>query len=210
MKIRKDFKWERYWDLVVLRYCEPKKCNRWLNIVIVECVCDCWKKREWRMSSLRTWKTKTCWCYNINKLTTHWMSTTRWGKIWAGFKSRCDDENHTSYKHYWWRWITYDQKWKTLEWFWGDMEEWYSDDLTLDRIDNNWNYCKENCRRATRKEQARNTRRNVMYKWKCIAEWCEELSLPRWKYDYRRRLWKPIYECLWLSEDKVFQLDSQD
>lgn len=53
--------------------------------------------------------------------------------------------------------------------------EFWRDETTLDRINSNWNYCKDNCRRATRLEQWQNTSRNVYYtfKWKtlCTEEW---------------------------------------
>jgi hypothetical protein len=93
-------------------------------------------------------------------------------------KKRCKYKNYIWYKNYWWRWITYDPKRETFDWFCEDMLEWYSGELTLDRIDNDWNYCKENCRWATLKEQARNKRNTVRYKNKCVSERAEIWWVP--------------------------------
>lgn len=68
-------------------------------------------------------------------------------------------------------------EWKNFEEFYKDMKDWYAIDLTIDREDSTWNYCKSNCRWKTPKEQARNKENNRLYKWKCLAEWCEELWL---------------------------------
>ena len=65
------------------------------------------------------------------------------------------------------------ERWRRFENFRDDTFEGYKNDLTIDRIDNNKGYFKENCRWVTRKEQSRNTRRNKKYKGKCIAEWGE-------------------------------------
>ena len=57
------------------------------------------------------------------------------------------------------------------------MAEYWEKNTTLDRIDNNWNYCKENCRWATYKEQSNNKRNNTIYKveWICHTqtEWAD-------------------------------------
>jgi hypothetical protein len=94
---------------------------------------------------------------------------------------RCTNKNRKDYKHYWLRWIVVCDKRKKFEWFIDDMYKSWSEWLELDRIDNNWNYCKENCRWATRKEQNNNQRSNhlITYKWKTqtLAQWAEEYWL---------------------------------
>lgn len=62
------------------------------------------------------------------------------------------------------------------------VKQYWEKDTTIDRIDVNWNYCKENCRRATPKEQMNNMRENVPmgYNWKkypSIMLLCEDLWL---------------------------------
>lgn len=76
----------------------------------------------------------------------HGFRYTRQYDVWRGMKRRCDNPKSKDYIFYGGKGITYDQKWKTFEGFWEDMQEGYSDDLELDRIDTSKNYCKENCR----------------------------------------------------------------
>ncbi len=78
-------------------------------------------------------------------------------------RRRCTEKKQKSYPDYGGRGITYDEKWFTFEGFWEDMQYGYSDELTLDRINNDGNYCKENCRWATRLEQSRNKRNSIVF-----------------------------------------------
>ena len=119
---------------------------------------------------------------------THWMTNTRIYNIYRWIISRCNIPSMTNYEIYWWRWIKC--LWKTFEEFYEDMwesyykhvEKYWEKNTTIDRINVNWHYCKENCRWATIKEQWNNTRLNikVVYKWKeypSLQLLCEDLWL---------------------------------
>lgn len=108
---------------------------------------------------------KSCGCEtSANKsksLTKHGLSGKRQYRSWQHMKDRCNNPNSEYYNYYGGRGITYDPKWEKFEDFWKDMEEGYSSELELDRIDPNGNYCKENCRWASESEQAYNQRLRV-------------------------------------------------
>ena len=117
---------------------------------------------------------------------THWMTNDRIYRLYRWVVERCKNKNNTFCKNYGYRWIKC--LWKSFEEFYEDMwnsynkhvKEYWEKNTTLDRIDVNWNYCKENCRWATVKEQWNNTRCNVKiwYKWKeypSIMLLCEDL-----------------------------------
>lgn len=112
-------------------------------------------------------------------------------QIYEGMRQRCRYPKMHSYEHYGGRGIDVCEEWKRG---WRVFYEWainngYSDNLTLDRIDVNGNYCPENCRWATKKEQNNNTRRNrlltYMGRTQNLGQWCEELGLSRSRVTYR-------------------------
>jgi len=115
------------------------------------------------------------------------MAESRIYRIWHNMKQRCNNKNYKHYKDYWGRWIKYDYKWEKFEWFYEDMWESYKEWLSIDRKNNDWNYCKSNCKWSTNKEQSRNKRSNIIYKWKCLTDLCDELWLNR-KVIYNRIL----------------------
>lgn len=83
------------------------------------------------------------------------------------------------YKIYGGRGITYHNDWCLFKNFYHDMISNYKDNLTLDRIDNNGNYCKENCRWITMKENCRNKRNNNLLYGKTLSEWSNLLKIKR-------------------------------
>lgn len=93
--------------------------------------------------------------------TTHGMSKTRQYRIWQQMKNRCDNPRNVKYPIYGGRGITYDEKWATFTGFWDDMHLGYRDDLTIDRIDNNKGYTKDNCRWVSYTKQNNNKADNV-------------------------------------------------
>lgn len=128
---------------------------------------------------------------NGNKHTSsHRLSKSRQWTIHSNIKNRCDNKSADSYERYGGRGITYCKKWKTFNGFWEDMKDGYSDNLTIERINNNGNYCKENCRWATVKEQCNNKSTNTVLSFngetKTISEWAEVIGVKRgtlsWRY----------------------------
>jgi hypothetical protein len=97
--------------------------------------------------------------------------------IWKGMKQRCDNPNRKDFAYYGGRGIGYDPKWSTLAGFLQDMGERPSLSHTLDRIDVNAGYSKANCRWATRKEQARNQRNNIIVDGRLLVELAEEQNV---------------------------------
>lgn len=97
--------------------------------------------------------------------------------IWCSMMSRCNNQKDPSYHNYGGRGITVCERWSNVALFVSDMGRKPTKHHTLGRRDNNGNYCPENCKWETRREQARNTRTNRILEFrgqkKTVAEWGE-------------------------------------
>lgn len=100
---------------------------------------------------------------------------------WYNMKSRCNNPNYKNFHLWGGRGITYDKSWEKFDNFAKDMASTYKNGLSLDRIDNDGNYCKENCKWSTSKEQNNNRSDNRMIQYrgikKTLAQWVEYLGL---------------------------------
>lgn len=76
-------------------------------------------------------------------------------------KNRCDNPTYWAYKHYGGRGISYDPRWNDFGEFLSDMGERPGKQYSLDRIDNDADYTKDNCRWVTQKEQVSNSSRVI-------------------------------------------------
>lgn len=118
------------------------------------------------------------------KNTTHGDSNSRLYGIWNGMKCRCLNENQLSYMNYGGRGITICKDWlDSYENFkkWS-TENGYSEELTLDRVDVNGNYCPENCRWVSQEVQNANKRNSNTTTLKAFGE---EKTLIEWSHDKR-------------------------
>lgn len=159
--------WTKYAYLTIEWFVEWVKYHWWR---VLRCRCCCWK--EMQVPTWLRWTTKSCWCMK-NK--THWMSYSNEYHSRNSMNKRCYCENDPSYKHYWARGIKV--LYKSFEEFSNDVWPKPWPEYSIDRIDVNWNYEPWNCRWATSKEQANNTRNNAWYKigdeTHTISEWSD-------------------------------------
>lgn len=180
MSVRTEIKWNKYWKRTALGefYLKPLPCGRKRCYEL--CRCECGKAQYVRRESLLNWHSKSCkeclfkspeYRAKLSKANskpkTHWMGRSSFYKKFRDILSRCNNKNTVAYKNYWARWIKC--LWKTFEEFRDDMYESYlkhcekfgERQTTIDRIDNNWDYCKDNCKRSTYAEQNSN-KRNII------------------------------------------------
>lgn len=191
-------KWDKFWRWTVLLEV-PKAKREVYTKRQFKCKCECWTIREVNLNILTRWESQSCWCLHKqivgNNSRTHWMHNTKIYKVFSSMKKRCNTPTDQSYKNYGWRWIKC--LWNTFEEFYVDMWPTYRQWLTIDRIDNNWNYCRENCRWTDRRTQANNTRNvhNITHNWEThsIAEWARILNKNVSTLRVRIHRWKSIF-----------------
>jgi hypothetical protein len=173
-----DITGQRYGRLTVI-----EKIGRKNKHTYWKCQCDCGKEVIVTSNGLRTGKTKSCGCLkkeiSRKAFETHGLSKRhrRLHAIWCKIKIRCFNKNAPCYKNYGGRGITMCLDWadsfqRFFDWA---MTNGYTDELTIDRINNNGNYEPSNCRWATPKEQARNRRTSVYLTINGIT-----MTLPEW------------------------------
>lgn len=121
------------------------------------------------------------------KKTDHGMVGTRTYYAWRAMKQRCHNPNHERYKEYGARGIQVCEKWRfDFMAFMADMGEAPSSKHTIDRQDGTRGYEPGNCRWATMKEQAENTRlrsTSVFLTFQgetlTVTQWADKLNIPR-------------------------------
>lgn len=126
------------------------------------CRCECGNEKTITLNSLRTGNTKSCGCLLLQEGKTKDRSYF----VWQHMMSRCYNPKTERYPNYGGRGITVCESWHD---YWNFRKWAYSSgydptaptrQCTIDRIDVNGNYCPDNCKWSTSKEQSLNTTRN--------------------------------------------------
>lgn len=193
MSLCEDLTGKRFNKLVVLERVENGKGDksRW------RCLCDCGNETIVSGNNLKAGGVKSCGCLRHAKHNTHHLSNTRLYRIWDAMKNRCYLKTHSAYLYYGGRGITVCDAWKdNFEAFYGwAINNGYSEDLTIDRIDNDSGYSPENCKWSTREEQVNNRKSCVLITYngetKNLMQWCKLLNLP-YKLIHQRMYLKNI------------------
>lgn len=164
-----DLTGEVFGRLTVVRISENKTKD---NKYKYWCRCSCGNTEEVEKLAvnLRSGDTKSCGCLQRENAIRLSKSKAGGGsqfhnifkgtyRCWVNMKARCDDVGHQSYHNYGGRGITYTEKWATFKGFLEDMGE-RPKGLSLNRIDVNGGYCKDNCEWASSLKQGRDRRKH--------------------------------------------------
>lgn len=164
------------------------------------CRCRCGGEVTVSGTDLRNGRTRSCGCLRreVTRQRAARHGHNRPGSrsaeytAWANLVQRCTNPNHTSYANYGRRGVKVCRRWLQFENFLVDMgakpRGW-----TIERIDNSKGYSKANCCWAPRAMQARNTRRNVVFDGKTIAEWARTLGRNQATIRYRLKKYGSVF-----------------
>ena len=178
----KDLTGQRFGKLMVVSRADDYIKPNGNKIIQWRCVCDCGNEVVVRGEYLKSGHTKSCGCNkSISHTIIHGKSKSRLYKIWIGMKERCYNPNRNSYCWYGAKGICVCDEWD----------------------DSNGNYCPENCRWSTDREQANNrsTNRIIEYngeshtleEWSKITEIASSairMRLDEYKWDVEKSLTK--------------------
>lgn len=168
------------WLINSVFYIQKGKINR----PYANCTCICGNEKSVRIDGILKGLSTNCGCIkysNLNKK--HGGANTRLYRIWLGMKARCYNSKNPEYKNYGGRGILISEEWMDFSIF----REWalnngYAENLTIERIDVNSIYCKENCKWITKSEQLKNTTKTIFITYKgetlCAMDWSKKLGIP--------------------------------
>lgn len=140
-----------------------------------------WRRKRHRIVRMIKRQKNGTFAPNSNHLIKHGMAKTPIYNLYRAMRDRCENPKNVAYENYGGRGIKVCEKWTSFEGFYEDMGL-PSKGMTLDRIDNELGYSKENCRWASRTVQSRNRRGLKRFelngKSQLICEWSEEVGIP--------------------------------
>lgn len=154
------------------------------------CACDCGLSTTVSGNNLRSGNTKSCGCLFKEKIRETGKKNVKHGEshskrsrlytIWCGMRQRCSNPNREAYRLYGGKGIKVCNEWNDYEAFklWA-INNGYADNLSIDRIDPNKDYCPENCRWITPSENTARANKNHKSRKLIRGEGLSKVSQPQ-------------------------------
>lgn len=210
MKRREVSPGDKFNMLTVIEEAPMRKSGRYLK-----CRCDCGNVKEVLLHHLTRSKTVSCGCYRTSICTKHSMWESREYSSWENMVQRCTNPKARKYYLYGGKGIKVCERWlQSFIAFYQDMGP-RPPGTSLDRLDSDNDYYKENCRWATPREQFANISR---YRTKIkindvvqeAEEWIKELGVDRERFKARILRGLGYREALLVDVDIIaLEIDSR-
>lgn len=183
-KPKEDLSGKTFNYLTVLEFDKIKLSERNNSQYMWKCKCICGKIVSVLKSNLERGSIKSCGCRKSENISIarkiHGLTKTKEYSSFNKMRHRCLNKNNPRYKDYGERGITVCNEWlNSFETFLEDMGKSPSTKHSLERINNDLGYSKENCRWATNEEQANNKRSN-----RFITYNNETLTVSQWAHKF--------------------------
>ena len=164
------------------------------------CKCDCGTIKKYLRQDIYRFKVKSCGCIRKNHISITILFKKEYN-TYNNMKKRCYDEKNAYYKYYGLKGIKICERWLSgFSNFLEDMGRKPTKNHSIDRIDVNGDYCPENCRWATDKEQARNKTNTAYYEYNgekmLIVDFCKKFNVTHSQFFWHIKNGKSLQEII--------------
>lgn len=149
-KMTEDLTGRKFERLKVTGFSRDTLTNKGFIKLLWSCMCDCGNETLVQTSDLTSGHTKSCGCLNSNvtaeRNLVHGLRKAPEYQVWQNMKERCYNQSNKYFENYGGRGIILEGTWQvSFSDFYNDMGPRPSNKHTIERVDVNGNYCKENC-----------------------------------------------------------------